>query len=100
MLYFSEEIIEIPTKCVESMKQVVVKATIQYIDFEGRSDGESLLKIVSQLKARNVICLRGDVKAVNTLRYYNNYVLSAPLNIVTGLVILNYAHSCRILCRI
>lgn len=60
---------DIPTKCLESRKQITVKALIQYIDFEGKSDGESLLKIISQLRARNVIIYRGNNESIGTLKY-------------------------------
>lgn len=32
---------------------------MQFIDFEGRSDGESLFKILSQLRPRRVVVVRG-----------------------------------------
>lgn len=32
---------------------------IEYIDFEGRSDGESLTKIIGQLRPRRLILVRG-----------------------------------------
>lgn len=41
-------------------RTVQVVCNIQYIDFEGRSDGESLMKIMSQLKPRRVIVVRGN----------------------------------------
>lgn len=51
---------EVPTKCVTSIRRVNVQAQVQFIDFEGRSDGESLLKILSQLRPRRVIVVRGS----------------------------------------
>lgn len=38
---------------------VRVAAQVQFIDFEGRSDGESLQKILSQLRPRRLILVRG-----------------------------------------
>lgn len=52
--------IEKPTKCITSRKIVDIKAQVQFIDFEGRSDGESLMKILSQLRPRRVIVVRGS----------------------------------------
>ncbi|KAL7035085.1 hypothetical protein ACKWTF_008219 [Chironomus riparius] len=52
--------IEKPTKCINSRKLIDIKAQIQFIDFEGRSDGESLMKILSQLRPRRVIVVRGN----------------------------------------
>lgn len=43
-------------------RTVAVHASITYIDFEGRSDGESLQKILGQLKPRRVVLVRGTPK--------------------------------------
>lgn len=52
-------LIEKPTKCISSRKLIEINAQVQFIDFEGRSDGESLLKILSQLRPRRVVIVRG-----------------------------------------
>uniref|UniRef100_A0A182JRJ0 Cleavage and polyadenylation specificity factor subunit 2 n=1 Tax=Anopheles christyi TaxID=43041 RepID=A0A182JRJ0_9DIPT len=57
-------VLDKPTKCVQSRKPIEVNAQVQFIDFEGRSDGESLLKILSQLRPRRVVVVRGS--ATNT----------------------------------
>ncbi|XP_049826787.1 probable cleavage and polyadenylation specificity factor subunit 2 isoform X2 [Aethina tumida] len=49
---------EVPTKCIVLQRTVQVNCQVQYIDFEGRSDGESLVKILSQLKPRRIILVR------------------------------------------
>lgn len=49
---------------MNSRKEVEVNAQVQFIDFEGRSDGESLLKILSQLRPRRVIVVRGTPKNI------------------------------------
>ena len=51
-----------PTKCISEHVTLDVKCSITFIDFEGRSDGESMLKIVQQVKPREVILVRGDPK--------------------------------------
>ncbi|XP_052898532.1 probable cleavage and polyadenylation specificity factor subunit 2 isoform X2 [Anopheles moucheti] len=53
-------ILDKPTKCVQARKPIEVNAQVQFIDFEGRSDGESLLKILSQLRPRRVVVVRGS----------------------------------------
>lgn len=53
------EITEQPTKCIVLQRTVQVNCQVQYIDFEGRSDGESLMKILSQLKPRRIVVVRG-----------------------------------------
>lgn len=58
---------DIPTKCVKTKRTVNVKASITYIDFEGRSDGESLQKILQQLKPRRVVFVRGSKKNCDLL---------------------------------
>lgn len=59
--------LEKPTKCVNSRKLIDINAQVQFIDFEGRSDGESLLKILSQLRPRRVIVVRGTTENVNLI---------------------------------
>ncbi|KAK9497112.1 hypothetical protein O3M35_004488 [Rhynocoris fuscipes] len=55
-----EDDIEAPTKCVSYEEEFEVNAHLQYIDFEGRSDGESVQKIVSGMRPRRVIIVRGS----------------------------------------
>ena len=52
--------LDIPTKCVQVTRTIAVNASVTSIDFEGRSDGESLQKILAQLKPRRVILVRGS----------------------------------------
>lgn len=56
-----------PTKCINSRKIIDVNAQVQFIDFEGRSDGESLYKILSQLRPRRVIVVRGSPENTNLI---------------------------------
>ncbi len=58
---------EVPTKCVRQNASVHVKAQIQYIDFEGRSDGESVDKLIRQVKPRRVIIVRGSDEACEVM---------------------------------
>ena len=48
-------------------RSVPVNASITFIDFEGRSDGESLQKILAQLRPRRVILVRGTPKDTEVL---------------------------------
>ncbi|XP_067012309.1 probable cleavage and polyadenylation specificity factor subunit 2 [Anabrus simplex] len=61
------DITEVPTKCISVVKSVKVVAQVQYIDFEGRSDGESLQKILSQLRPRRLILVRGPPESTNVM---------------------------------
>lgn len=49
---------EPPTKCISTMETIDIRASIQFIDFEGRSDGESIRKIITQLKPRQLVQFR------------------------------------------
>lgn len=69
--------LEKPTKCINSRKLIDINAQIQFIDFEGRSDGESLLKIISQLRPRRVIIVRGSPDNVNTVAKHCSQSVSA-----------------------
>ena len=59
--------IEIPTKCIKTPKRLQIKAKVHYIDFEGRSDGESIHRCLTQMKPRRVIIVRGSVEDGNAL---------------------------------
>ncbi|RVE55259.1 hypothetical protein evm_000157 [Chilo suppressalis] len=65
-----EEMTEIPSKCVTSVRQVSIKANIQYIELEGRCDGESLLRVVAQAKPRSIVGLRAPEPALMALKKY------------------------------
>ena len=50
---------EHPTKCISTMQYVDIKCTITFIDFEGRSDGDSIKRILSLVKPRQLIIVHG-----------------------------------------
>lgn len=62
------EVVEMPTKCIVLNRTVQVNCQVQYIDFEGRSDGESLMKILSQLRPRRVIVVRGSAASTALIK--------------------------------
>lgn len=47
-----------------------INCSVQFIDFEGRSDGESLKKIISLIKPRRLILVRGSPDATMSLASY------------------------------
>ncbi|VVC44191.1 Cleavage and polyadenylation specificity factor 2, C-terminal,Metallo-beta-lactamase,Zn-dependent metallo- [Cinara cedri] len=51
---------EIPSKCLQYEEKIFVAAKIVQIDFEGRSDGESLKQIVLALKPRRLLIIRSS----------------------------------------
>lgn len=61
---------KIPTKVVNTNHPILVEANVQFIDFEGRSDGESLKKIISNIKPRRLILVHGSIDATLSLAKY------------------------------
>lgn len=54
-----------------------MNAQVQFIDFEGRSDGESLLKILSQLRPRRVVIVRGNEASTQHMKNHCELNLGA-----------------------
>ena len=65
---------KIPTKTIFETINLDVKCSVKYIDFEGRSDGASMLKVVQQLNPREVILIGGDSRS--TLQFAQNIRLT------------------------
>jgi len=59
---------EIPTKCVTSRIRAQVNCKVKFIDFEGRSDGESIKRILALvLKPRQMVIVHGTPDASHHL---------------------------------
>ncbi|XP_050665942.1 probable cleavage and polyadenylation specificity factor subunit 2 [Leptidea sinapis] len=63
-----EVMTEIPSKCISSVRQVSIRANIQYIELEGRCDGESLLRVLAHAKPHALVALRAKNDALAALR--------------------------------
>merc|ERR1712012_1333231 len=61
---------EVPTKCVSSVQAFQINCGIQYIDFEGRTDGQSIMMLAEQLKPRRIILIRGSKENISTMKNY------------------------------
>lgn len=59
-----------PTKCIKIDLPLQIEAQIHRFDYEGRSDGESVRNLVSQVKPRRLILVRGDKKSTKYMRRY------------------------------
>ncbi|XP_017267215.1 cleavage and polyadenylation specificity factor subunit 2 [Kryptolebias marmoratus] len=57
----------VPTKCISSVENLEIKARITYIDYEGRSDGDSIKKIINQMKPRQLVIVHGSPEASQDL---------------------------------
>uniref|UniRef100_A0A3Q3WY85 Cleavage and polyadenylation specificity factor subunit 2 n=1 Tax=Mola mola TaxID=94237 RepID=A0A3Q3WY85_MOLML len=53
----------LPTKCISSIENLEIRARITYIDYEGRSDGDSIKKIINQMKPRQLVIVHGPPEA-------------------------------------
>ncbi|ESO00058.1 hypothetical protein HELRODRAFT_113444 [Helobdella robusta] len=58
-------------KCIRSTETLEIQSKIVFIDFEGRSDGESIKSIISKVKPRQLILVRGNKK--NTTRLVDEW---------------------------
>merc|ERR1712029_42726 len=58
---------EVPTKCVSNIMKIQIKAQIQFIDFEGRADGESIYRCIVKMKPRRVVIVRGSHEDTKSL---------------------------------
>jgi len=61
---------EVPTKCVSSVQAFQINCGIQYIDFEGRTDGQSIMMLAAQLKPRRIILVRGTKENISTMKNF------------------------------
>lgn len=65
-----QDMSEVPTKCIAVTVTLDIEASIQYIDFEGRTDGESMRKILGQIKPRQLVLIHGSAEATKSLAEY------------------------------
>lgn len=70
---------EVPTKCISFTGVITVEAQIQFIDFEGRSDGESIQKIISNMKPRRLILIRGSEENTQAMFSYAQQYTDAKI---------------------
>lgn len=62
--------LSVPTKCIVEKRTLNIKCSLVYIDFEGRSDGESIKRIVSIVKPRQLVLIHGNSDATSSLAEY------------------------------
>jgi len=72
---------EVPTKCVSTVQNFQINCGIQFIDFEGRTDGESIMKLTAQLKPRKMILVRGTEDNLTALKDFCSDVIGGENNI-------------------
>ena len=56
---------EVPTKCIAVTVTLDINASVQYIDFEGRTDGESMRKILAQIKPRQLVGISASIQYID-----------------------------------
>ncbi|CAL1527611.1 unnamed protein product, partial [Lymnaea stagnalis] len=62
-----QDITEVPTKCISSTVTLDINAKVQFIDFEGRSDGKSIKKYLAQIKPKQLILIHGPEETTLSL---------------------------------
>jgi len=66
----AEPVQEEPSKWVSESRIINVRAKTIYLDFEGRSDGESMKKIIEKIRPKNLIIIHGNEKATTEMAEY------------------------------
>ncbi|CAI5452093.1 unnamed protein product [Caenorhabditis angaria] len=66
----SVEVEEMPTKCVEYKYRVEVVCRVEFIEYEGISDGESTKKLLAGLQPRQIIIVHGSIQDTRELFAY------------------------------
>ncbi|KRY16231.1 Cleavage and polyadenylation specificity factor subunit 2 [Trichinella patagoniensis] len=64
------EVHDIPTKCIQFVQTVEVFAQLEFIDFEGRTDVDSLKKILQMSKPKQIILVHGMAEQTEKLANY------------------------------
>ncbi|XP_055042237.1 cleavage and polyadenylation specificity factor subunit 2 [Misgurnus anguillicaudatus] len=62
-----QDLSDVPTKCTSITQTFDIRARVTYIDYEGRSDGDSIKKIINQMKPRQLIIVHGPPEASQDL---------------------------------
>ena len=60
----------IPFKTLREKRELKILAKVLYIDFEARSDRESIEKLLSQIKPKNLILIHGTQDCIDQLERY------------------------------
>ncbi|XP_067274317.1 cleavage and polyadenylation specificity factor subunit 2 [Pseudorasbora parva] len=62
-----QDLSDVPTKCISNTQTLEIRARVSYIDYEGRSDGDSIKKIINQMKPRQLVIVHGPPEASQDL---------------------------------
>uniref|UniRef100_A0A8R1DV18 Cleavage and polyadenylation specificity factor subunit 2 n=1 Tax=Caenorhabditis japonica TaxID=281687 RepID=A0A8R1DV18_CAEJA len=66
----NEHVEEMPTKCVEFKNRIEVVCRVEFIEYEGISDGESTKKLLAGLMPRQIIIVHGSMQDTRDLYAY------------------------------
>ena len=61
---------EVPTKCIRSITKLEALCQLAYIEFEGVSDGESVRRLLTQIKPKQLIVVHGSTEGTKYLTDY------------------------------
>ena len=60
----------IPFKTIREKRELKINAKVLYVDFEARSDRESIEKLLNQIKPKNLILIHGTQDCIEQLEKY------------------------------
>jgi cleavage and polyadenylation specificity factor subunit 2 len=60
----------IPFKTLREKRELKINAKVSYVDFEARSDRESIEKLLNQIKPKNLILIHGTQDCIEQLEKY------------------------------
>lgn len=63
----ADDMEDIPKKSIETTETLSVRCRVEFIDYEGRSDRESVIKILARLQPRKLIIIHGEPEAKKLL---------------------------------
>ncbi|KAL8565141.1 cleavage and polyadenylation specificity factor subunit 2 [Nucella lapillus] len=64
------DVSDVPTKCVSSTITLDINASVQYIDFEGRSDGDAIRRYLTTIKPRQLVLIHGTEESTSALEEF------------------------------
>ncbi|KAL3313091.1 cleavage and polyadenylation specificity factor subunit 2 [Cichlidogyrus casuarinus] len=77
------------SKCISQEMELTVRCALHLLDYEGRSDGEAVKKIVAGLRPQELILVGGDKEGVTHLASYCGEAHSCLVHAPLGLDLVN-----------
>merc|ERR1719242_1107156 len=72
----SDDDYETPTKCIKTREPVSVRCGIEFIDYEGRIDGDSHVQLLNSISPKEIILVRSHLNIDNFKHVLKNRLSS------------------------